>query len=62
MCGYDRVIVEPLSLIHIYNDPCTFLDMWYTGGGNNDAQYSNPDYDAQIDAAKATSDQAERCV
>ena len=43
-----------------YNDPCSFLDMWYTGGGNNDAQYSNPDYDAQIDAAKATSDQAER--
>ena len=43
-----------------YNDPCTFLDMWYTGGGNNDAQYSNPDYDAQIDAAKSTSDPAER--
>lgn len=43
-----------------YNDPCSFLDMWYTGGGNNDAQYSNPDYDAQIDAAKATSDPAER--
>ena len=43
-----------------YNDPCSFLDMWYTGGGNNDAQYSNPDYDALIDAAKATSDQSER--
>ena len=43
-----------------YNDPCSFLDMWYTGGGNNDAQYSNPEYDAQIDAAKATSDQTER--
>ena len=43
-----------------YNDPCSFLDMWYTDGGNNDAQYSNPDYDAAIDAAKATSDQAER--
>lgn len=43
-----------------YNDPCTFLDMWYTDGGNNDAQYSNPDYDAQIDIAKATSDQEER--
>lgn len=43
-----------------YNDPCTFLDMWYTDGGNNDAQYSNPDYDAQIDAAKATSVQEER--
>ena len=43
-----------------YNDPCTFLDMWYTDGGNNDAQYSNPEYDAYIDAAKATTDQAER--
>lgn len=43
-----------------YNDPCSFLDMWYTDGGNNDAQYSNPDYDAKIDAAKATSVQEER--
>ena len=43
-----------------YNDPCSFLDMWYTGGGNNDAQYSSPAYDAMIDAAKATSDPAER--
>ncbi|MFB0920806.1 MAG: peptide ABC transporter substrate-binding protein [Oscillospiraceae bacterium] len=43
-----------------YNDPCTFLDMWYTDGGNNDAQYSNKDYDAAIDAAKSTSDQTER--
>ena len=43
-----------------YNDPCSFLDMWYTDGGNNDAQYSNPEYDAQIDAAKATSNQEER--
>ena len=34
--------------------------MWHTGGGNNDAQYSNPEYDAMIDAAKATSDPAER--
>ena len=43
-----------------YNDPCSFLDMWYTDGGNNDAQYSNPEYDAQIDAAKATTNQEER--
>lgn len=43
-----------------YNDPCTFLDMWYTDGGNNDAQYSNTDYDAFIDAAKATDDPVER--
>ena len=26
-----------------YNDPVSFLDMWVTGGGNNDAQYANPD-------------------
>ncbi len=42
------------------NDPCSFLDMWYTDGGNNDAQYSNKDYDAKIDAAKATAVQEER--
>ena len=39
-----------------YNDPMTFLDMWITGGGNNDAQYANPEYDALIAAAKTTSD------
>ncbi len=43
-----------------YNDPMCFLDMWVTGGGNNDAQYTNPDYDALIKAAKATSDANER--
>lgn len=43
-----------------YNDPITFLDMWYTDGGNNDAQYSRAEYDAAIDAAKATSVPAER--
>lgn len=43
-----------------YNDPITFLDMWYTGGGNNDAQYSNKDYDAAIDAARSTAVPAER--
>ena len=39
-----------------YNDPISFLDMWVTGGGNNDAQYSNADYDAAIAEAKASSD------
>ncbi len=43
-----------------YNDPISFLDMWYTDGGNNDAQYSNKDFDAAIDAAKAATDPAER--
>ena len=43
-----------------YNDPMTFLDMWLTGGGNNDAQYSNAAYDAKIQEAKAASDPATR--
>ncbi len=43
-----------------YNDPMSFLDMWLTGGGNNDAQYSNAEYDAKIQAAKAETDPAVR--
>jgi len=43
-----------------YNDPISFLDMWVTGGGNNDAQWSNPDYDALIKKIKSSSDQTER--
>ncbi len=43
-----------------YNDPISFLDMWLTGGGNNDAQYSNTDYDAAITEAKSTADPAAR--
>ena len=43
-----------------YNDPMSFIDMWLTGGGNNDAQYSNPEFDKFVKAAKATSDQGER--
>lgn len=43
-----------------YNDPISFLDMWLTGGGNNDAQYSNADYDAAIAEAKSTADPAAR--
>lgn len=43
-----------------YNDPCTFLDMFYTGAGNNDPKYANAEYDKYIDEAKSTSDQAVR--
>ena len=43
-----------------YNDPMSFIDMWMTGGGNNDAQYANPAYDELVKAAKDSSDQAER--
>ncbi|MBR2361087.1 MAG: peptide ABC transporter substrate-binding protein [Spirochaetaceae bacterium] len=43
-----------------YNDPISFLDMWLTGGGNNDAQYSDAEYDAAIAEAKASADPAVR--
>ena len=43
-----------------YNDPIGFLDMFITGGGNNNPQYSNRDFDALITRIKSSSDQAER--
>ncbi|SET64286.1 peptide ABC transporter substrate-binding protein [Paenibacillus sp. NFR01] len=43
-----------------YNDPMTFLDMWVTGGGNNDTGYANPEYDKLINDAKTNSDPAKR--
>lgn len=43
-----------------YNDPMTFLDMWMTGNGNNDAKYSNPEYDKLLKDAQATQDNAKR--
>ena len=43
-----------------YNDPISFLDMWMTGGGNNDAQYANEEYDSLIKEAKTTTDVKER--
>lgn len=43
-----------------YNDPISFLDMWVTGGGNNDAQWSNKEYDALITKIKQSSDRKER--
>ena len=43
-----------------YVDPMTFLDLWVTGGGNNDAGYSNAKYDELVAKAKAESDQTKR--
>jgi oligopeptide transport system substrate-binding protein len=43
-----------------YNDPINFLDMFITGGGNNNSQYKNPEYDRLIAAAKGTAVQADR--
>lgn len=36
-----------------YPDPMTFLDMWVTGGGFNDAGYKNADYDSAIESCKS---------
>lgn len=43
-----------------YNDPISFLDMWITGGGNNDAQWSNPTFDTLITEIKSNGDQKVR--
>ncbi|MBY0124350.1 peptide ABC transporter substrate-binding protein [Bacillus sp. S/N-304-OC-R1] len=43
-----------------YVDPMTYMDLWLTGGANNDANYSNPEYDKLVNKAKASMDQAER--
>jgi oligopeptide transport system substrate-binding protein len=43
-----------------YNDPISFLDMWRTGGGNNDAKWSNAEYDKLIADVKATGDREVR--
>lgn len=43
-----------------YNDPISFLDMWVTGGGNNDAQWSNAEYDKLISEIKSSTNQEER--
>lgn len=43
-----------------YNDPITMLDLYVTDSGNNNAQWSNPDFDKLIEDIKSTGDAAER--
>lgn len=43
-----------------YVDPNSFLDMWVTGGGNNETGWANKDYDALIGDASRESDAAKR--
>ncbi|MBI9018045.1 MAG: peptide ABC transporter substrate-binding protein [Phycisphaerae bacterium] len=43
-----------------YYDPTTFLDMMKTGNGQNDPQYSNPEYDKLLAQAEAQLDQKKR--
>jgi oligopeptide transport system substrate-binding protein len=48
------------SWIADYVDPNSFLDLWVTGGENNETGWSNPEYDRLIAAAAAAPDQQER--
>ncbi len=48
------------SWVGDYDDPNTFLDMFVTGGGNNDTGFANPDYDRLIAAAAGEVDQQKR--
>jgi oligopeptide transport system substrate-binding protein len=43
-----------------YVDPNTFLDLWRTGGGNNQTGWSNPRYDTLIDQAATLVNTKER--
>ena len=43
-----------------YDDPSNMLDLLYSTNGNNDGKYNNPEYDAQMDIARSTTDPAER--
>ena len=43
-----------------YVDPNTFLDMWVTGGGNNETGWSSPEYDRLIEEAGREADPAVR--
>lgn len=43
-----------------YNDPMTYLDMFVTGSGNNNGEYSNPKYDELIAKAQTEIDPDKR--
>jgi len=43
-----------------YVDPNTFMDMWRTGGGNNDTGWSNATYDSLLDESAKVGSDAER--
>ncbi|MGM9960168.1 MAG: peptide ABC transporter substrate-binding protein [Allobaculum sp.] len=43
-----------------YSDPSDILEIFYSTNGNNDGNYNNPQYDAQLDIARSTLDSQER--
>ncbi len=48
------------SWVGDYKDPNTFLDMWLTGGGNNETGWGNKKYDELIDLASQEPDREKR--
>jgi oligopeptide transport system substrate-binding protein len=48
------------SWVGDYNDPNTFMDMFLTGGGNNETGWSNPKYDKLIADAARENDRDKR--
>ncbi len=47
--------IARMGWIGDYNDPMTFLDMWVTGGGNNNSGWGSPRYDSLIAVAATAS-------
>jgi oligopeptide transport system substrate-binding protein len=43
-----------------YDDPMTYTDLWVTGGGHNNTDWSNPEYDKLIAFAKTSPDSKAR--
>lgn len=43
-----------------FPDPATFMDMWITGGGNNDTGWSSPDYDRLLAASQEAANDRDR--
>jgi oligopeptide transport system substrate-binding protein len=52
--------VARMGWIGDYNDPMSFLDLWVTGGGNNNSGWSNSRYDSLIAVAGTSTNQGER--
>ena len=58
---YDTIQAHDFDLAQAgwqadFDDAATFLEMFRTGNGNNWGQYSNPDFDALLDAAQQVAD------
>ncbi len=52
--------IQRAAWIGDYVDPNSFLDMFLTGGGNNECGFSNKDYDRRIAEAGKTGDRQKR--